>query len=131
MNVKPEDFVGAIISSIAEYTRDVREEIDNITEEVAKETKNVVKEKEGSFKDRRPKYRKSLSVKIEKQTLGNKKATIYAKAPHYRLTHLLEHGHATVNGGRTRAFPHWKPAEDYAIKEYEKRIADAIENGGK
>lgn len=32
----------------------------------------------------------------------------------YQLTHLLEYGHDLPNGKRTRAFPHWKQADEKA-----------------
>jgi len=32
----------------------------------------------------------------------------------YRVGHLLENGHLTRNGGRTKAYPHWKHAQDIA-----------------
>ena len=55
----------------------------------------------------------------------------YVKAPHFRLTHLLERGHAKKNGGRTRAFPHIQYGEEFAQANYEdyvkkevKKIAD-------
>lgn len=43
----------------------------------------------------------------------HKQATIH-NVKYYRLTHLLERGHALVGGGRTRAFPHIKPVADEA-----------------
>lgn len=45
---------------------------------------------------------------------------------HYRLTHLLEKGHAKVNGGRTRAFPHIAPVEQKCDENLIKNIKKGI-----
>lgn len=56
-----------------------------------------------------------------KKTKRDKTATIH-NATDYRLTHLLEKGHAKVNGGRTRAFPHIAPVAESCEDELLKNI---------
>lgn len=73
---------------------------------------------------------------IERRLTTRKKvkyATVWSPA-HYRLTHLLEFGHAIVNQhgyhGRTRPFPHWAKAEEEAEEYMVKNMRRAIEKEG-
>ena len=52
-------------------------------------------------------------------------AVVYNK-DHYRLTHLLEKGHALVGGGRTQAFPHIAPVEQKCEENLIKNIRKNI-----
>lgn len=54
---------------------------------------------------------------------------IYNKV--YQLTHLLEKGHATRNGGRTKAQPHIQPVESEVNEMFVKNVEKIIKNGGK
>lgn len=126
------DLGNVISETIHEYTQEVKEAIDDSVSQTAKEVRDMVKEKAPVQKG---KYKNSIAIKREKEILGNKQRIVYAKAPHYRLTHLLEKGHVVRNQygtyGRTRAFPHWTPAEEYADKAHTERVTKAIETGGK
>lgn len=43
----------------------------------------------------------------------------------YQLPHLLEKGHTNRDGSFTPGYPHIKPAEEKAIKDYEKLVKEA------
>lgn len=55
---------------------------------------------------------------------------VYSKAvynrQHYRLTHLLEFGHANRDGSRTRAIPHIRPTEDKYREKFRQELEEKI-----
>lgn len=99
-----------------------------VNDAVLKVADAAVKELQESSPKKSGKYVKSWKKKEEQLATGSKSATIYNEK-HYRLTHLLEFGHATVNGGRVAAHPHIAAAEQKVIKEFEDEIRRGIENG--
>lgn len=55
--------------------------------------------------------------------------TVYAGDNEYTIAHLVEFGHANVNGGRTPGYTHIAPAETAAIEYYESELKRRIESG--
>lgn len=102
-----------------DYTDEVQEATENVAEEVANE--GVVKLKATS-PHKGGRYRRNWRMK--RATSGKGTAfTMYNTGKTASLTHLLEKGHALRQGGRARAFPHIGPVEEWAVKEYENRLA--------
>lgn len=97
---------------IRRYGSDVYDALEESINQVAKESAAELKTA-GQFKDRSGKYRKSWTWKKMKESYLRHSATVYNK-DEYRLTHLLEFGHAKKNGGRTKAYEHIAPVNDKA-----------------
>lgn len=74
-------------------------------------------------------YKKHIVWSPEKTTNGATRYVWHVKAPHYRLTHLLVHGHANVDGSRTAGNPFLQNALDTVLPEYERAVEEAIRNG--
>ena len=73
-------------------------------------------------------YAKSWSVKNLKETSNSISLVVHSKN-RYQLAHLLENGHALRNGGRSKAIPHIKPAEEKGTKELLEEIKSKLKNG--
>ena len=123
--VKVDEMAATISEYLTEYSENVTEIAKNVVDEMSE---NVMKEvkKHITWKDKV--YSKNFALKTAFEDSRNKRRVWYVKSPHYRLTHLLEFGHATRNGGRTRSFPHVKYGNDYLLNNFDREMKEAIEN---
>ena len=89
--------------------------------------KTVRKEIEAGAPARTGAYAKSWKVKKTDENSTKLEVTVHSSKP--GLPHLLEHGHAKRNGGRTAAQPHIAPAEELGIEQLERDIERCIKDG--
>lgn len=120
-----DDIVNEIMGQLMGYSEEVDEimqdEIDEVSKDVKKNlsTNTIIPERTG-------KYKKGFRIKKVAQGSGYKRNVIYNIF--HQLTHLLENGHLTRAGTRTRKFPHWEQAQEIADKLPE-RVAKRLETG--
>jgi hypothetical protein len=123
--VSIDNLTAEITQAIQQYTEDVSKAIEA---EVNNTARTVLDEVKASSPVKTGEYKKGWARK-KSTTGGQIKYTIYNKEKP-GIVHLLEFGHAKVNGGRVSAIPHLRPAYDRHVPEMEKRIKKIIKNGG-
>ena len=124
--IKIDQLAAEIAKGLAEYSQDVVEKVNVSSEKVGKA---AVKRLKQTSPKRYGNYAKSWAMKTEPEVGQPHKRIVHVKAPHYRLTHLLEYGHAKVGGGRVEGRPHIRPAEEMVIEEFVKEVEEAIKRG--
>ena len=81
------------------------------------------------------KYDSGWKVKKESKSRGKGVYAIVGNEKHYRLTHLLEKGHAIKHGGRkvgeARAFEHIAPVAERAEADLVKNIKKGIKRNAR
>lgn len=118
MRVDVSDFLEAVRGELEDYANEVTEAAKDSVKEVAKETVAEVKKRSPVHFGN---YKKSWGQTTVFENASSIRISVHNKK-HYRLTHLLENGHALVNGGRTRAQPHIAPAEQFAERDLGRKI---------
>ena len=125
-NVSVDQLAAEIAKGLAEYSQDVVEKVNISSEAVGKA---AVKQLKQISPKRHGKYAKSWTMKTEPEVGQPHTRIVHVKAPHYRLAHLLEHGHAKVGGGRVEGIPHIRPAEEQVIEQFTREVEEAIKRG--
>ena len=117
-----DDLSDAIMKELQEYS-------DEVTERVKEDVRQVAKVCVKDIKNRAPRlsgaYTKGWKIKTAYESASDIRVIIY-NSKEYRLTHLLEYGHAKVSGGRVEAIPHIRPAEQEAEKRLMKKVKVTI-----
>ena len=122
----PIDKLNTAVSKIlTEYAGDIDKNLDTVTKEIGKKGAQAVKASaRGAVSGK--KYASGWTSELQK-TRYSTTVTIYNRTQP-GLAHLLEYGHANVDGGRTPGRPHIATVEAALVKEYEEGVKNAIDS---
>ena len=107
------DLTNAIVKELQEYSQDITDGVKDVVKQVGKECANEIRQ---NSPKRTGKYKKGWGSQIAFENREDIRVIVRNKTS-YQLTHLLENGHAKVNGGRVEGKPHIGPAEQNAEKK--------------
>ena len=112
---------------LSNFSQEVTDGIKNGTQIIAKEVNAEIKS-HITFKEHSKEYVKAFRIKLTGDSQYNRSYTWHVAKGQYRLTHLLENGHALPQGGRAKEYPHIKFGEELAIRRMEEITREVIEN---
>lgn len=121
--VSPSDMSKALNDFLMNYCEDIQEDVEECVDKITKEARDELKETSPRGKGNRANpYHTGWSVKLQKKGKNQYHKVVWNKT-NYQLTHLLEFGHSTRNGGFTKAIPHIRPIEE----KYNVEFVDLVE----
>ncbi len=122
LTIKPADFQSAVMEMLDEYGDEVIEANETAIRDVAKQATKELK-KSGTFGGS-GKYRSGIGNEVTATRISVEAVIGAKKNP--GLTHLLEFGHATQNGGRTKDFNFVAPVNDTIEGKYMEKMEELL-----
>lgn len=127
--ISPADLSDVITEELTLYAEDIQKEIDNAGKKAVDDLVRITKDTAPyNVKHHGKHFADSIAANTKKRKYGvGNIYTWYVKAPHYRLTHLLVHGHMNRTGtGRVKGDPFLHNAWEKVRKQYEKDVEEAV-----
>ena len=116
--IKVESLEQELNTFLKSYKKAVDEDVVQVTDKVTKAAINELKTTSPRRKGSKTNpYWRGWASKLKKRSSNNYTKVIWNKT-NYQLTHLLEFGHVTRNGGRAKAIPHIRPVEEKYNAEF-------------
>lgn len=120
--VSVENLSSSVRRQLEEYCSFTADEVKQIVGEVGESVKKEIMENAPVDTGA---YRKSWKVTKESETATSMSVVVHSEK-RYRLTHLLEKGHAKRGGGRVAAKVHIAPAEANAEKQLIEKVERSL-----
>lgn len=132
VKANPDNLPEELVKELQDWTNtELRQKVNEAIRETA-ETGAKMLRNGGPYAERTGKYTKDWDAKMRKKALtaitNTEEYTVYNKRK-YQLTHLLENGHQSRNGGRVRPFEHIKPTEEFIETLVVSNIRKHVEGG--
>lgn len=124
MSINPSDLGDSLALMLEDYCDEVREKVDAAGERAAKKLVKLTREKAPV---RLGNFFKAITYITQYNPVSRFKEFVWGvKAPHSRKTHLLVHGHETVNGDRVPGDPFLEDSLAIVMPEYEQECEEAV-----
>lgn len=120
--MKIDGLADAVMDELKNWSKDVvaavKDECLSEADDTAKQLRQISPKRSGPGGGA---YARGWKAKVTYEDWQDIRVTVY-NSGHYQLTHLLENGHAKVNGGRVNGIPHISIAEENVARELENKL---------
>lgn len=127
-NVTIESLSDAINRELTIYSKEITETLKN---EAKSHMSQLVKQTKATAPvgHRQKHYRDNIASRKESENDRGVSYVWHVKGSDYRLSHLLEKGHATRDGGRVNGTHFISSASEPILADYEAKVEEAIKGG--